>query len=128
MATNPQLIPPVPRPSRFSLRWYSWVLLAGVVISGLFATIAFSRAGIRFFWAPHDRAAPRLRVIECLPIVAMLLVCVVLVARADPVLRYTDLAARALHDPRDYIRAVMAAQTVREGHSLPRAGTLESKP
>ena len=110
------------------LRVAAWFMLAGVVVSGLFATVAFSRAGIRFFWAPHDRAAPRLRVIECLPIVAMLLVCVVLVARADPVLRYTDLAARALHDPRDYIRAVMAAQTVRDGHSLPSAGTLESKP
>ena len=35
MATNPQLIPPVPRPSRFSLRWYSWVLLAGALFYGL---------------------------------------------------------------------------------------------
>ncbi len=114
--------------SESSVRSAAWVLLALIVISGLFSTVSFSRAGIRFFWAPHDRASPRLRVIECLPIVGMLLVCMVLVARAEPVLRYTDLAARALHDPRDYIRSVMAAQTVREGHSLPRAGTLESKP
>ena len=110
------------------IRAAAWVLLALIVISGLLSTISFSRAGIRFFWAPHDRASPRLRVIECLPIVGMLVVCMVLVARAEPVLRYTDLAAQALHDPRDYIRSVMAAQTVREGHSLPRAGTLESKP
>ncbi|ARU04295.1 monovalent cation/H+ antiporter subunit D [Comamonas serinivorans] len=106
----------------------AWVMLALVIVSGLMATVSFSRAGIRFFWAPHDRAAPRLRVIECLPIVAMLAVCVLLVARAEPVLRYTDLAARALHDPRDYIRSVMAAQTVKEGHKLPAAGTLEGKP
>jgi multicomponent K+:H+ antiporter subunit D len=106
----------------------AWALLAMIIVSGLLATVSFSRAGIRFFWSPQDRAAPRLKIVECLPIVAMLAVCVVLVARAEPVLRYTDLAARALHDPRDYIRSVMAAQTVREGHRLPSAGTLENQP
>ena len=35
MATDPQLIPPVPRTSRLRMRWYSWLLLAGALLYGL---------------------------------------------------------------------------------------------
>ncbi len=87
-----------------------WLLLALLLASGLAALVALSRNGIRTFWAPQQRAAPRLRVIECLPIALLLLACGLLTVRAEPVLRYADMAARALHDPRDYIAAVLTAR------------------
>jgi multicomponent K+:H+ antiporter subunit D len=87
-----------------------WLLLGLLLASGLAALVALSRSGIRTFWAPQQRTPPRLRVIECLPIGLLLLACALLTVRAEPVLRYADMAARALHDPRDYIAAVLMAR------------------
>lgn len=88
----------------------AWVLLALLMVSGLFVIIAFSRAGARYIWTPVGRAIPRLRIIETLPIAALLILVGVLVWRADPVLRYVNAAARALHNPGDYIGTVLAAK------------------
>jgi multicomponent K+:H+ antiporter subunit D len=88
----------------------AWMLLALLMVSGLFVIIAFSRAGARYIWTPVGRAIPRLRIIETLPIAALLILVGVLVWRADPVLRYVNAAARALHNPTDYIGTVMAAE------------------
>ena len=90
----------------------AWVLLALLVISGLLATIAMSRAGVRYFWATHDRPVPRLRIIETLPIGALLLLVGMLVWQADAVLRYVNATARGLHDPKEYIGTVMSAKPV----------------
>jgi multicomponent K+:H+ antiporter subunit D len=90
----------------------AWVLLALLVISGLLATIAMSRAGVRYFWATHDRPVPRLRIIETLPIGALLLLVGALVWQADAVLRYVNATARGLHDPKEYIGTVMSAKPV----------------
>jgi len=84
-------------------------LFAMLLVSGLLSTIALSRAGLRHFWSPHDRAQPRLRIIECLPITLLLLTCAALAIRAEPVLRYTRDAAQGLVDPARYIDAVMSA-------------------
>ena len=105
-----------------SIRPAGWALLILLVLSGLLALIAFSRAGIRFFWAPQDRPAPRLRVIESLPISFLLLLCLLLVVRAEPVLGYTHRTAHGLHQPDGYVDAVMAA-TVR-----PAPGPLKPPP
>ena len=80
-------------------------LFAMLLVSGLLTTIALSRAGLRHFWSPHDRAPPRLRIIECLPITLLLLTCAMLAIRAEPVLRA---AAQGLVDPARYIDAVMS--------------------
>ena len=93
-----------------SVRPAAWVLLALLIISGLFATIAYSRAGIRFFWAAQSRPAPVLKVVEVLPILFLLVLCVALVVRAGPVLRFTEIAASNLHIPQTYIDAVMHTQ------------------
>lgn len=85
----------------------AWVLLALFLISGLLATIAYSRAGIRFFWSPRGRPAPHLKVIEVAPIGMLLLLCVLLTVRAGPVLRYTELTASHLHAPHAYVDAIM---------------------
>ena len=90
----------------------AWVLLGLLLVSGLLSIIALSRAGARYFWSPTGRPTPRLRLIETLPIAALLLLIGVLVWRADAVLRYVNATALELHDPRHYIGTVMAAKPV----------------
>ncbi len=90
----------------------AWVLLGLLVVSGLLAVIGLSRAGIRHIWAPVDRAVPRLRVVETVPIAALLLLVGVLVWQADAVLRYANATARGLHDPKAYIGTVLATKPV----------------
>ena len=90
----------------------AWLLLGLLLVGGLLTIIAMSRAGVRYFWATHDRPVPRLRIIETLPIGALLLLAGVLVWQADPVLRYANATARGLHDPKDYIGSVVSAKPV----------------
>ena len=89
-----------------------WAFVATLIGSGLLSAIALSRAGIRHFWAPHDRPPPRLRVVECVPIAALIVACAVLTVRAEPAYRYATEAAQALHQPAGYIAAVMSARPV----------------
>ncbi|GAA4325534.1 monovalent cation/H+ antiporter subunit D [Pigmentiphaga soli] len=90
----------------------AWVMTGLVIGSGLTGLIALARMGVRTFWAPSGRAVPRLRVIEVLPITALLALCVALTFQAGPAMRYFEAAAAALHAPHDYIRGVMAARQV----------------
>jgi multicomponent K+:H+ antiporter subunit D len=84
-----------------------------LVVSGLLAATALVRVGIRHFWAPQNRLAPRLRVIECVPIALLLAACLLLVVRGEPALAYVRATADALHQPQPYIEAVLGAQPVR---------------
>ena len=81
-----------------------------MVGSGLLTLVALTRVGILHFWAAHDRAAPKLLVLEGLPVAALLVVCGALAWQAGAVLRYTQATADALHTPAGYIPAVMSAQ------------------
>ncbi|MFL6580552.1 MAG: cation:proton antiporter, partial [Burkholderiales bacterium] len=83
-----------------------------LIVTGFISMLALSRAGIRSFWAPQGRPAPRLRIIECLPIAALLLACALLTVRADPVLRYARSTADALHQPAQYIGVVLSARPI----------------
>jgi multicomponent K+:H+ antiporter subunit D len=89
-----------------------WVLLGALIVTGFISMLALSRAGIRIFWAPQARPSPRLRIIECLPIAALLLACAMLTVRAEPALRYARSAADALHRPEQYIRMVLSVRPV----------------
>jgi multicomponent K+:H+ antiporter subunit D len=89
-----------------------WSLFALLVLSGLVATVSMTRTGIRYFWSPADRTAPRLNVAEGVPVLALLLACAWLTVRAEPVLRYTSAAAEALHAPAAYIDAVLSTKPV----------------
>jgi multicomponent K+:H+ antiporter subunit D len=90
----------------------AWPALALIIGSGLMSMIALSRAGIRCFWAPQDRLEPRLRVVECVPIGLLLGACVLLTIGAGPVMRYAQSTAAALHDPAQYVEAVMGARPI----------------
>jgi multicomponent K+:H+ antiporter subunit D len=85
----------------------AWTLAALLMLSGLAAVIGFGRAGVRVFWAAENRSVPRVRVIEMLPVGALLAGCFALTLAAGPAMRYAEQAARALHSPAGYIGEVL---------------------
>lgn len=105
---HPDRLPALSGPSVRTL-----TLVAVLIGSGFLTLVAFSRAGIRYFWAPQERSLPRLRVIETAPIVILLALCAVLTFRAEPVMRYATSTVQALHEPAAYVAAVLGAQPVR---------------
>ncbi len=107
LAPDPALNDPVSAPAIAAL-----TMVAVLVGSGFLSLLAMSRAGIRYFWAPQERAAPRLRVIETLPIAMLLALCALLTVRAEPVMRYVAYAAQSLHRPAAYVDAVLTARPV----------------
>jgi len=90
----------------------AWTLFALLIASGLLAAVAFTRAFIAHFWALQDRAAPRLRVIEGLPVALLLAACVSLAVYGDRALTYLRGASAQLHEPDLYVRAVLGSQPV----------------
>ncbi len=82
------------------------VFFTVVLGTGFLALIAVVRAGIRSFWSA-DRAPPRLRFAEGLPLVALLVACITLTAAAGPALEFTTAAARSLYEPAAYVNAVL---------------------
>lgn len=87
-----------------------WILLALLIASGLLALIAFSRAGIRHFWASHDRTPPVVKVVEGIPLVILLGACVAITVQADSIMRYMQTTANGLYAPDDYIQSVLQTQ------------------
>ncbi|MEO6279381.1 monovalent cation/H+ antiporter subunit D [Roseateles sp.] len=83
-----------------------------LIASGLLATTALLRVGVRHFWAPQNRPPPRLRVTECLPIALLLSACLLLVVGGETALAYARATAAALHQPQQYIDAVFRATPV----------------
>jgi multicomponent K+:H+ antiporter subunit D len=99
----------------------SWVLLPVLILSGLAALIALTRAGIHAFWASPDRTVPRVRLIEMAPVAVLLLLCAIQTIQAGPIMRYMQATAQSLHAPHDYIRAVLGSAADRS--SSPKGGT-----
>ena len=98
----------------------TWVLGAAILASGFVSVIALSRIGMRLFWSFAARTTPRLRLLEAAPVAMLVLLCLGLTLAADPVSRYLDSAARSLHQPDTYIRAVLSQETRREQRGAPR--------
>ncbi len=85
----------------------SWVFLVILILSGLAALVAMTRAGIRAFWAAPERAVPRVRVIEIAPVAVLLILCAAQTVEAGPVMRFMHATARSLHAPQNYMREVL---------------------
>ena len=98
---------PTGMPQGGSVPAASWALLVALILSGLAALIAMTRAGIRAFWAAPDRAMPRVAVTEMVPIATLLILCVLQTIQAGPVMRFMQATAHSLHASRDYVRAVL---------------------
>ena len=87
-------------------------LWAVVLLSGLLALVALSRAGSRLFWGSQGRntgqhAANWARLA---PVALLLALSVAMTVGAAPVSRYTEAAAGQLLRPAHYIAAVLAAK------------------
>lgn len=82
------------------------LVVALMLLSGLASVIALARAGVRAFWA-GDAVAPRVRVIEMLPVALLVGACLLVTVLAGPVLAYLQLAAEGLHTPGAYVREVL---------------------
>ena len=87
----------------------AWALMAALILSGLAALVALTRAGISAFWASPERAAPRVRVIEMAPVALLLILCVAQTIEAGPVMRFMRATALSLHAPQHYVRDVLGA-------------------
>lgn len=89
------------------ISWITWLVFATMIASGLLMLIAMVRAGIRTVWMPEAHIVSRVRLVEIVPIIALLLLSVTMTVRAEPVMRYMQAAAGALHDSDNYIRSVL---------------------
>jgi multicomponent K+:H+ antiporter subunit D len=90
-----------------------WILLPLLILSGLAALIALTRAGIRAFWVSPDRAVPRVRLIEMAPVAILLLLCALQTIEAGPIMRFMQATAQSLHTPHDYIHGVLGSTVER---------------
>ena len=88
----------------------SWAFFGLTIGSGFLATIVLSRAGMRYFWAPQDRAAPAVRWIEGAPVGGLLLVAAAMAVFAQPVLAYTRAAASGVFESTPYVEAILSAK------------------
>lgn len=91
----------------------AWMLVAGVLISGLAGIIAFGRTGIRLFWSSEDTVTPRLRISEAGPVGVLLLACAALAFWAGPVMSFVEDTAEYLDKPSAYINAVLTQSPIR---------------
>jgi len=85
----------------------AWIFLIVLILSGLAALIATTRAGIQALWASPDRTVPRVRLVETAPVVVLILLCAVQTIKAGPVLHFMNATAESLHRSDDYIRSVL---------------------
>ena len=88
----------------------SWAFMALLIVSGFFTLVALSRTGIRHFWTQPLSTMPALRMLEVLPVAALLLASVALTIAAEPVMQHATDTAEGLFRPADYRDAVMHAQ------------------
>ena len=84
-------------------------MLAALILSGLAAVVAMTRAGIDAFWASPARDVPRVGVLEIAPVALLLALCVGLTVLAGPVMGYMEATARSLRAPQGYIAGVLPA-------------------
>lgn len=96
----------------------TWLMLGLVLISGFFATISLTRAGIHHFWSKGGRYAPNLKVTEVAALGVLLLASLWLTVQAESVLRYTQATSRYLLAPGGYIDAVLGTRA-RPGPATP---------
>jgi len=86
----------------------AWAFVVLLILSGLAALIAMTRAGIRSLW--NERDVPRIGIIEIAPVAGLLLLCLTLTVQAGPVMAYMEATARSLHDPVGYVQDVLATR------------------
>lgn len=99
----------------------AWVILAMVILAGLATIVAMARSGIQALWAESDREVPTLQLVEVLPILFLLALCVGLTVGAGPAMRYMEATADSLRTPQEYVQGVFSDSNPAEdlGGELP---------
>ncbi|MEH3085840.1 MAG: monovalent cation/H+ antiporter subunit D [Xylophilus ampelinus] len=87
-----------------------WTFMALLILSGLLALVALSRAGIRHFWSAAGRGVPRLQLAEGLPIAVLVGATMLLAVQGGKAMRYLEDTAAGLHRPGGYIDAVLSTR------------------
>jgi multicomponent K+:H+ antiporter subunit D len=90
----------------------AWILIGLLTVSGLATLIAMTRSGISSFWARMDDSVPRVRVIEMVPVLSLLLLCLGLTVGGGSAMRYMEATTKALQNPQDYVAGVLSAPRV----------------
>jgi multicomponent K+:H+ antiporter subunit D len=96
----------------------AWIFLVVLILSGLAALIAMTRAGIRALWASPDRTVPRVRLIEMAPVAVLLLLCALQTVQAGPVMRFMQATAQSLHAPNNSIRGVLGPTAGQQNRAM----------
>ncbi|ARO14115.1 NADH/Ubiquinone/plastoquinone (Complex I) precursor [Ketogulonicigenium robustum] len=90
-----------------------WLFVFLVVLSGFATMIALVRIGMQTFWG-DDEPMAKVRLQEVIPIVGLVVLLVLMAVRAHPLMRYTEITARALARPTIYIDGVITAPRVED--------------
>ncbi|HUH59834.1 MAG TPA: monovalent cation/H+ antiporter subunit D [Candidimonas sp.] len=91
----------------------AWMLVGGVLLSGMAGIIALGRTGIRMFWSVEETVTPRLRISEAAPVGVLILLCAALSFWAGPAMNYMEQTAKYLDSPSMYINAVLTQDSIR---------------
>jgi len=88
----------------------TWTMVGLLTVSGLATLIAMTRSGISSFWARMDDSIPRVRVIEMIPVLALLLLCFGLTVAGGPTMQYMEATTQALRIPQGYVKGVLTPE------------------
>ncbi len=88
----------------------AWFYVGLLIFSGLAAMIAMARVGIRTFWASLEGTVPRVFLVEIIPVLGLLTLCIGLSVLAGPTMRYLDSTTGSLLQPRLYVDQVLSAK------------------
>jgi multicomponent K+:H+ antiporter subunit D len=90
--------------------WPGVVMVVLLIASSLFVLVALMRAGIQIWWVESARVPPVIRLAEIAPMVVLLTLCVALTVFVQTPFGFIKRAADQLHDPSNYVRAVLGEE------------------
>lgn len=87
----------------------TWWLVGLLIFSGFAALLALTRTGINTFWMTLEGHPAPVRVLEIVPVILLIGVCVAMTVMAGPIMNYLGAAAAELHAPAAHIADVLQA-------------------
>src|SRR5690606_36336612 len=89
----------------------SRAVVALLTISGLSLLISTARAGVNLIRRRAEDEIPQVNSVKLSAVGFLLIVCVAMMVRGGPIMRYMDDTARSLSAPTVYIEGVFPAET-----------------
>ena len=88
---------------------WTWWFAAAVISSGLLVLVAMVRNGINIFWTSMPETGIRVRLMEIVPVVLLLALCVIATILAGPIIDILASTVGNLHNPDIYITGVLGS-------------------